>query len=1732
MRIAITCRFQNSYFSGALPQVAVHLGAALKALGHDVTLLRPPGDAEWFIDVETLKMPSTVWDPAKLPDTPYDLLIEPTWNMTAEQRAATAARVAMFVHYPPVMHDMESSVYPFNPLRRDFKGVSEIWTWDFYGEQDRRYLTFLSGGLPVRVLPFVANFDAVDAYMRETGVPAWMDTAAAYDERIRANTGVPDTLSWSARIVESNISNGSHCLLPLNIVSEIRRTVAPIRFSVHNGEDVKNNGFFQSNVAKNLVIPDISGSFVPRIRIPDLAREKSAIIAHQRWRPMKAFLLDALYVGIPVIHNCVLLKEFGYWYELNQIRDATKQWSAMMADYGARRGMFGDLASLRKRLRELWGSQRLEVALDALLANVSLRVEELVPAQITMPNMVSSSPPTLRIHFLDMWDQFQPAHNFFMSLFKWSGAQNGFAVELDAATPNLIVYGPFGDAHADQQWSAVPKIHFTGEHTPPRKAHNTFLNLGFLYNMEPDYIRLPLWVLEVNWFGEDPDAVVNPKPVPLAAALKQDPAILDAKQKFCAFVATNPRNQSRNNAFHVLNEWRGVDAGGRLFCNLPGGPIPAGLGGGGGELAKVEFYKSYKYAITFENVPAQGYTTEKIFHAKVAGCVPIYWGDEFVDRDFDARGFLNANVVQTPSELCALVERLEADPEAWRRAAEVPALTEYKRHWCERTMEQVVRQTVRRVLNLEAQFAEGVWDSAVGFHASQTVEASEAAQTAQTIQTTQKANAPKLILTAANKRFVPSVRLLVDSIRHSADDAATPIHIWLWPDVGADERKMLTDMGATLFDFPTTETVSWPDFWDPQHFAWKLWLHDHEAKHAAPGSLILYLDSGIDVVSSLANFWNQIDREDMCVIEDDDHTEARWCHPTFCEALAVTAQELATKQIWAGCFGFKAGGRHASIHAEALRWAKQRRDVIVGEKWRAYTDVCKGHRHDQSLLGILTQRARVPRLSIKSRDVYCDRARRTAEQWGTPLYVHRGAPRLLQALTPGIDEAYVINLERRADRLAKFKQNAHLKDHAYVWRATDGRTLKMTAPLAALFRDNDFKWKKSVMGCALSHLGLWEKLARDAIARSYLIMEDDVKFADDWLAKWMVAAPHIPANADVIYLGGVLPPNKEIFKQVADPVNAHFAKVAPNQLFGGPSPRRYFHFCNYAYILTRQGAQKMMGLVGARGIFTSGDHMIVNHGDELLNIYFTTPLLATCIQEDDPVYQRSEFNNFDRLDAFDSDLWNNNDHFTGEEITPCLAELMKSMAIKVVNKPISDAERSTLEAEHAAAQAPQPPSAPITQTSQTSQTSQTVPVPSPPQTKEAQLKLWNDFMRAVALKRSDAVKQHLAAIFAMWSQGDQLLQGLSWFRVFEQLILTGHPEMLACREAISEFIHRRDLLADKMWEAIVKHLGISNTKSPTTPGIPVLHLSQPHKSATRIHHWIEKNMNPSLLMEREWLGDLFPNGIAWQQFENPQELIDDTNARVLLYQNPPGIDRSPALKYLLDALQAAGRQITLLHLSDEFAVAPIVLYEHPAVKHVLRNYWRHDLPKSMLDRITVLPLGYTPGRHALGLGPAPNFKDRSYIWSFAGSLDRPGRLEALTALRDVEPHLERTIMRWGDKPALDAHGYCDAMRRTKFVPCMSGSCALESFRVYEALEHGAIPVYVPAESNGTTDEFREMYGSDHPFLPIPSWEAAPALLKQFAAADERVMEEYRQRCLKWWAAKKTALMERIKALVQ
>jgi hypothetical protein len=121
--------------------------------------------------------------------------------------------------------------------------------------------------------------------------------------------------------------------------------------------------------------------------------------------------------------------------------------------------------------------------------------------------------------------------------------------------------------------------------------------------------------------------------------------IMKEKTKFCAFVYFN-NVPIRNQFCKALSKYKRVDSPGRCCKNMP--TITEIFAKRNLRIArkydeKLAFLKPYKFCIAFENTSAIGYTCEKIYHAMRANCIPIYWGNPVVHRDFNTRSFINAH---------------------------------------------------------------------------------------------------------------------------------------------------------------------------------------------------------------------------------------------------------------------------------------------------------------------------------------------------------------------------------------------------------------------------------------------------------------------------------------------------------------------------------------------------------------------------------------------------------------------------------------------------------------------------------------------------------------------------------------------------------------------------------------------------------------------------------------------------------------------------------------------------------------------------------------------------------------------------------------------------------------------------------------------------------------------------------------------------------------------------------
>jgi len=156
--------------------------------------------------------------------------------------------------------------------------------------------------------------------------------------------------------------------------------------------------------------------------------------------------------------------------------------------------------------------------------------------------------------------------------------------------------------------------------------------------------------------------------------------ILKNKTKFCAFIYSHTV-PLRNKFCEALSGYKRVDSPGKCCKNMP--TITQVLANKGFRTErkyreKIEFLKQYKFCIAFENISSIGYTCEKIYHAMLANCIPIYWGNPLVHRDFNNKSFINAHDGNWGTEkqmfnyLIERIKQIDKNPDLYYRMLQEP----------------------------------------------------------------------------------------------------------------------------------------------------------------------------------------------------------------------------------------------------------------------------------------------------------------------------------------------------------------------------------------------------------------------------------------------------------------------------------------------------------------------------------------------------------------------------------------------------------------------------------------------------------------------------------------------------------------------------------------------------------------------------------------------------------------------------------------------------------------------------------------------------------------------------------------------------------------------------------------------------------------------------------------------------------------------------------------------------
>lgn len=148
---------------------------------------------------------------------------------------------------------------------------------------------------------------------------------------------------------------------------------------------------------------------------------------------------------------------------------------------------------------------------------------------------------------------------------------------------------------------------------------------------------------------------------------------------------------------------------------------------------------------------------------------------------------------------------------------------------------------------------------------------------------------------------------------------------------------------------------------------------------------------------------------------------------------------------------------------------------------------------------------------------------------------------------------------------------------------------------------------------------------------------------------------------------------------------------------------------------------------------------------------------------------------------------------------------------------------------------------------------------------------------------------------------------------------------------------------------------------------------------------------------------------------------------------------------------------------------------------------------------------------ALG-GTRPPTKDLD--WFFAGQVTHDRRYQMLSALQRIDRRRSpgKLIASRGFAQGLDPESYVANAVRAKAMPAPTGPATVDSFRAFEALDCGAVPVldgWCPTYGDAAVDYWRKVLG-DHPLPVVSRWESVGSGIRSALPTAER------NRVQAWW----------------
>lgn len=329
MRLLLTIRNDvadpNVIFSNGFSQNLKFFFELLELLGHEPYLLVADENRDGKVVLAGRNYPTVTYQRVRSEDVRYDIAFEggctinPPFRDYLRERFGT--RVVSLRYGISMIMDMEQmSHHETMTGGLHFAGADWVWTSPHiaYGLP---YLEVVYNA-PGRVAPYIWEPDFVPRRFVSRGQ---MDVRDIF-------------------VMEPSISIIKHGLIPLTIIEELYRR-SPDAFgkaTILNGSHYNMRTYFLENVVRNFssAIAEANKVFFGgRVPFGQVFKRPDLLLGHQWGCELNYLYLEALWAGLPLVHNSDALAEVGYHYPGFDVHAGTERCLEALRDHDEARSL-------------------------------------------------------------------------------------------------------------------------------------------------------------------------------------------------------------------------------------------------------------------------------------------------------------------------------------------------------------------------------------------------------------------------------------------------------------------------------------------------------------------------------------------------------------------------------------------------------------------------------------------------------------------------------------------------------------------------------------------------------------------------------------------------------------------------------------------------------------------------------------------------------------------------------------------------------------------------------------------------------------------------------------------------------------------------------------------------------------------------------------------------------------------------------------------------------------------------------------------------------------------------------------------------------------------------------------------------------------------------------------------------------------------------------------------------